>query len=116
MRTVALLLLAVGCNRADNQIRDAEADGHRMAIRSVMQFERIEVPTQRVDLEAKTTGNRTKAATIVEHLDRAELLDLSNCPKEFVNNYRAYLAAWRDFADVLSIRKRAAARLQGALK
>jgi hypothetical protein len=96
MRTLALILLVAGCRQA------APGDERqRAAMRIVINAQQREARVMRAKQEA--TKDRTEQVeAVAAYLDVMTALHLSDCPADFAESFRTYLASWRTFADKLA--------------
>jgi hypothetical protein len=98
MRIIALLVIVAGCRQASPAPGD---ERQRAAMRIVVNAQQSEARVMRAKLEA--TKNRVELfAAVAVYLDAMTALDLSSCPADFVESFRAYLASWRTFTEVLA--------------
>jgi hypothetical protein len=98
MRIIALLIIVAGCRQASPAPGD---ERQRAAMRIAVTAQHSEARVMRARQEA-TKDRAAQSAAVAVYLDTMSALDLSSCPTDFAEAFRAYLASWRKFADVLA--------------
>jgi hypothetical protein len=99
MRIIALLVIVTGCNTAQHIGTGADARG-RGAIQAVdARYDEIRVLRNKLE---ETKDCAEQSAAVAFNLDAMSALDLSVCPSDVVEAFRAYLSTWRKFSYVLA--------------